>query len=333
MKNTTGAGSGSLESVLRKQLGELEVRPSDIMVKTLPNRSVILQAAVPRGKPAEWIVSQLAASVEGTPYTLADCVFDEKKQSYTMQFASSSKNDPPLTLVVLNSDRYSSATALMAVIVENLENAEYQTAAALLSFPEPFSVSIAPVGKKASLMAQLAGQYKKEVIIRLPLEPAATVPPEFENTTIMVHFTREKIHPIIAGALRLIPDAKGFSNLWGSRGLEDSRLMAIVLDEMKKQHGYFIEAPAAKNSVAASAAASAGLPYAEMAGQLEKTAPAELIAEIKRWAAVAQVKGTIAVRAKAGRQLADALKTSLPFLRQNGIRLVYVSEIVKRAGD
>jgi polysaccharide deacetylase 2 family uncharacterized protein YibQ len=70
-----------------------------------------------------------------------------------------------------------------------------------------------------------------------------------------------------------------------------------------------------------------------MGGALEKGAPADLLAEIKRYAAAAQLKGSIAVHGSASRQLCDALRAALPFLRQNGIRLVYVSEIVKRAGD
>ena len=334
VKNTTGTGGLSLESVLRKKLGELEVRPADITAKVLQqDHTVIIQAVVPRGKPPEWIVWQLSAAADGTPYRVSDCIFDEKKQSFTMQFVSLSKKDPQVTLVLLNSERYSSGTALMAFVVENLEDTAYQIAVSLLSFPEPLSVSIAPMGKKAALIAQLADQYKKEVIIRLPLEPTGKVPGEFENATIMVHYPREKIHSIISDAVKHLPNAKGFSNLWGSRGLEDSRLTGIVFDEIKKQRGYFIEAPATKNSVAASVAASMGLPYAEMGGRLEKSAPADLLAEIKRYAAIAQVKGAITVHGSASRQLCDALKAALPFLRQNGIRLAYVSEIVKRAGD
>jgi polysaccharide deacetylase 2 family uncharacterized protein YibQ len=70
-----------------------------------------------------------------------------------------------------------------------------------------------------------------------------------------------------------------------------------------------------------------------MGGRLEKSAPADLLAEIKRYAAVAQVKGAIAVHVSASRQLCDALKAAQPFFKQNGIRLAYVSEIVKHAGD
>jgi polysaccharide deacetylase 2 family uncharacterized protein YibQ len=330
-KNTTGSGGFSLESVLRRKLGELEVRPADISVK--PGPQMVIQAAIPRGKPLEGIIWQLSSAADGSQYRVSDCVFDEKKLSCTLQFASLSKKDPPVTLVVSGSERYFSGTAVMALVIENLEDTAYQTAVSLLSIPEPFTVSITPVSKKADIIAQLADQHKKEVVIRLPLEPTGKVPREFEQATIMVHFSREAIHNIISAGVKHIPNAKGFSNLWGSRGLEDSRLTGIVFDEIKKQHGYFIEAPATKNSVARAVAASAPIPYAEMGGRLEKSSPADLLAEIKRYAAAAQAKGAITVRCTATKQLVEALRASLPFLKQNGIRLVYVSEIVKRAGD
>ena len=71
----------------------------------------------------------------------------------------------------------------------------------------------------------------------------------------------------------------------------------------------------------------------ELVDDIAHGPPADLLAEIKRYAAIAQTKGAITVHGSASRQLCDALRASLPFLRQNGIRLAYVSEIVKRAGD
>ena len=67
----------------------------------------------------------------------------------------------------------------MAVVVEDLEDTAYQIAVSVLSFSEPLTISLAPAGKKASLIAQLAEQYKKEVVVRLPLEPPGKVPDEF----------------------------------------------------------------------------------------------------------------------------------------------------------
>lgn len=288
-----------------------------------------MQAAIPKGKPLEWIVWQLSTAVEGTAYRVSDCTADERKPACTMVFSSASKRDPQITLALAASDRFFSGTARMGFVVENLEDTAYQVAVAMLSFPEPITVSLAPAGKKAFLIAQLAEQYKKEVIIRLPLEPVGKVPKEFEQLTIMVHYSPEAIRRIISDAVKHVPNVKGFSNLWGSRALEDSRVMTIVLDEAKKLHGYFVATKSAKNPVAGPIAARIGLPYEEIGVRLEKTAATDLLAEIKHYAAVAQAKGSLLVRCSGTRQTGEALRAALPFLKQNGIQLAFVSEILK----
>jgi polysaccharide deacetylase 2 family uncharacterized protein YibQ len=330
VKNTTGTGYSHMESSLFARLTELEARPSDITETfSAEENNLTVRASLPKGKPFEWVLLRLSVAVEGTQYRVADCSADDKKRSCTLQFSSSLKKEPRVTLLVTCSDRYFSGTAMMAVIIENLEVTTYQIAVSTLSLPEPISVSITPAGKKASLMAQLAVQYNKEVIVRLPLEPTGSMPHAFEQSTVMVHYTREAIHKIILDAVRNIPNPKGFSNLWGSRACEDSRTMAMVLDETKKQRCYFAEAPATKNSVAASMAASIGIPYGEIGARLEKTSAPDIIAEVKRYAATAQAKGSVIVRASASKQLSDALKAAIPYLKQNGIQLVFVSELVK----
>jgi polysaccharide deacetylase 2 family uncharacterized protein YibQ len=329
-KNTTTSGRSPIESALGRKLAELEVRPADIASRYSPqDHAIFMQAAIPKGKPLEWIVWQLSTAVEGTAYRVSDCTVDERKPACTIVFSSASKRDPQVTLVIAASDRFFSGTAQMAFVVENLEDTAYQVAVSVLSFTEPVTVSLAPAGRKAFLIAQLAEQYKKEVIVRLPLEPAGKIPKEFEQSTIMVHYSPEAIRRMISDAVKHIPNVKGFSNLWGSRALEDTRVMTIVLEEAKKLHGYFAEAKYAKNSVAGTVASRIGLPYQEISARLEKTAAPDLLAEIKRYAAAAQAKGSLVVRCWGTRQTADALRAALPFLRQNGIQLAFVSDILK----
>jgi len=334
VKNTTQPGRPSIESTITRKLSDLEVRPADIAVKySQQDRSLAIQAAVPKGKPFEWVVRQLSDAVEGTSYRVSDCLVDEKKLSCTMVLSSSSKRDPQVTLVVTSAERFLSGNARMAFVVEDLEDTAYQIAVGVLSFPEPLTISLVPAGKKAPLIAQLAEQYKKEVVVRLPLEPAGKVPPELQQSTIMVHYSEQSIRAMVSAAAQRIINVKGYSNLWGSRALEDSRVMTIVFEEIKKQRGYFIETKSARNSVAGPIAQRLAVPYENVTARLDNAPTPDLVAEIKRDAAIAQLKGFLVVRCAGTRRLGDALKAALPFLRQNGVRLVFVSDIVKRAAD
>ena len=329
-KNTTQPGRLPIESAIRKRLAELEVRPGDIVAQVSPqDRSLSLKAAVPKGKPFEWIVRQLSTAAEGTPYRVSDCVVDEKKSSCAITFSSPSKRDPAVTLAVSTAEKFLTGTADMAVVVEDLEDTAYPIAVSVLSFSEPLTISLAPAGKKASLIAQLAEQYKKEVVVRLPLEPPGKVPAEFQKSVIMIHYPERTIRGLVGDAARRFPDVKGFSSLWGSRALEDTRVMTFVLEEARNRGAYFVETNPAKNSVAGAVAERLGVPYESLSLRLEKTSAPDIVAEIKRQSAAAQARGSLVLRCAGSRALADALKAALPYLRQNGIRLVRASEIVK----
>lgn len=334
VKNTTLPGRFPIESTVTDKLLSLDVRPGDIAAKySQQDRSITIQAAVPRGKPFEWVIGQLSGAVDGSTYRVSDCVADDKKSSCTIIFSPVSKRDPQATLVLTMSDRYQQGAAEIAFLVEGLEDTAYQIAVGVLSFQEPLTVALPPGGKKAPLIAQLAEQYRKEIAVRLPLEPAGKVPGDFEKTAILVQLPEPAVHAIINEACRIIPGAKGFSNLWASRCLEDSRMMTYVFEEIKKRHGYFVEALPTRNSVSSSVAQRLGVPFAGVDARIDKTLVPDIVADIKRDAATAMAKGPIVIRVTGSRHFVDALKASLPFLRQNGVRLAFVSEVVKRTQD
>jgi polysaccharide deacetylase 2 family uncharacterized protein YibQ len=330
IKNPSSAKHLPIEDALYKNLLSLECRASDIKTHSSSNvRAIVMQAMVPRGRPFEWVISALSHVAEGTSYEVSDCVVDERKPSACITFAPHAKNNPVVTLTIISSERYYSGTARMALIVENLEDTSYQIAVSLLSYPEPLTVSIIPGSKKAALIAQLADQHQKEVIIRMPFESQGSMPASVAQSAIMVHFSKDAINAMVGSAVHDIPNFTGFTNAWGSRACEDSRIMNIILANIRKQHGYFIETRTTKNSVAASVATALDCPFSEVNARIEKRTAPDIAAELRRLGAGAQANGTMAASVTASKQLADALADVRAWFRQNGIKLVFVSEIVK----
>ncbi len=333
-KNAPGEKRLSIESSLTKKLLELECRQSDIRTRyPAADHTILMQASVPRGRPFEDVVFMLSRAASGTPYTVSDCIVDEKKQSAIITFCSHSKKSPVVTLSVTASERYNSGTARMAIVVENMEDTSYQIAVSLLSYAEPLSVSIMPGSKKSEIIAQLADQHQKEVIIRLPLESQGRVPAEVAPTAIMVHYSKDEINAIMSDAVRELPNFTGFANAWGSRACEDSRAMNIVLANARKQHGYFLETRTTKNSVVAQVASALDCPFSQVNARIEKKTAPDILADLKRFGVQAQSGGSCVASVGASRQLCDALISARPWFRQNGIRLVFVSEIVKHPRD
>jgi polysaccharide deacetylase 2 family uncharacterized protein YibQ len=109
--------------------------------------------------------------------------------------------------------------------------------------------------------------------------------------------------------------------------------MNIVLADIRKQHGYFLETRTTKNSVVAKVASAIDCPFSEVNARMEKKTAPEILAELKRLGVQAQSGGTCVASVGASRQLCDALTSARPWFRQNGIRLVFVSEVVKHPRD
>ncbi len=328
-KNNTNQKGPPIITALYAALCELEVRPSDILQAKTSDSLIAITARVSRGRPLEWIVWNISRAATGTTYRLSDCLCDDKKQMLACTFESDRKKGPRIDLTVFQSEKYFSFTAKMALIGEIAADTSYQTIVAFLSLPEQVSVSLVSVKKQSALVAQLAEQYHKEVIIRLPLEPAGKIPSDFTGPVVMVHYTKEAIQAIIAEAMAKVPNFSGFNNLWGSRALEDSRIMGIVCNEIKKAHGYFIETRVTKNSVAPPLCENIGVPAKEIDAVVnDKSKQADIEKQLRNYAAAAQATGSIIVAAPINAALVEALKASVPMLKRNGVRLVPVSEIV-----
>jgi polysaccharide deacetylase 2 family uncharacterized protein YibQ len=109
--------------------------------------------------------------------------------------------------------------------------------------------------------------------------------------------------------------------------------MNIVLANARKQHGYFLETRTTKNSVVAQVASALDCPFSQVNARIEKKTAPDILADLKRFGVQAQSGGSCVASVSAGRQLCDALISARPWFRQNGIRLVFVSEIVKHPRD
>jgi polysaccharide deacetylase 2 family uncharacterized protein YibQ len=334
--NSRQKASGFLDALYAK-LAELQTRPADI---TYPGKTpeppgikdtvVCISARMPMGRPIEWTAWDIAKAAEGTSYSLSDCLFDEKKRLSTFVFSSSDKKAPRVRLCVSRSERYMSGTGSLALVGEIAGDTTYKTIVDFLSLPAQLSISLVPGKQQSALVAQLAGHYRKEVVIRLPLEPASKIPSDFPAPVIMVHYSKDLVRSMLSQAMKTIPNYSGFSNLWGSRALEDSRIMTIILDEIKKERGYFIEIMSTKNSLAGSLAENSEVPYREMAAMIGRDLKqADIEKQLRAYAATAQTNGVALVSCEISGPFIGAVRALLPWFKQNGISLVFPSKIVK----
>ncbi|MCL2690247.1 MAG: divergent polysaccharide deacetylase family protein, partial [Chitinispirillia bacterium] len=323
--------AGKLQANLTQKFAELEMRESDYSIKFVSKDSTVeISAALPRGRPIEWLMWELAASANGTPYSVEDGVCASASNCAVI-FKSADPKFPKVNLKIRRSGRSFSNTARMAVIIEDFGFEATQTITEYLSFPHPLTVSLVAAQKRAPWTAQIANEYKKEVIMLLPMEPL----PQSElakhrQAMIMVHHPEERIRGAISQAASSIPELKGVSNFFGSRVMDDSRAMDIILSEVGRRRGYFVYTENARNSIIPALASKHKVPSAPIQGSIEASDSPERIREkLRRFTMAAEKTGRIIIKAPPNAAFIAVLKEELQTMSENGIKLVYVSELVK----
>ncbi|MBD3344753.1 MAG: hypothetical protein GF401_06790 [Chitinivibrionales bacterium] len=330
-KNNAYKKIHSFPACLLDTLHSLEADTSGLVSHIARRDSTVnLQIEVPKGLPLPWIVWSLGQCADNTSYEVADCIHYPEKGTCRLSFSSSKKNNPNITLTIGRSSLFYSATGKMAILLEDFGFEANQTTIDFLSFSKPLTVSLVPIQKKSSWTAQIADEYKKEIIIALPMESQYHSMPNYRDAAIMIHYSENKIIQIINDAMRLIPNFSGFSNLYGSRLLLDTRVTSIILQKIHKHHGYFIDMKTTEHSVVPQIAHSIGLPHQKIDGSIDTDKSVDsIIEQLRHYILVARKNGSCLVTGKATQDFITALTKTMPVFEYNGIKLVYVSELVK----
>lgn len=319
-----------LQSILTTTLLSFETKPDDISLsKSHHDSTITLRAQIPKGKPIETIVWQLSTACKQSGYIISDCTFLKKQDGCKMIFANNLDKGKTLVLNVTRGFNFYSKTAKIAIILHDFNYSADQTINDFLNFPEPLSVALYAQNDKSGWISKIADEYKKEILIQIPLESEQPVPKYIKPYIIMVHLNEKEIRARIGEYIRIVPNFTGFINTFGSRALCDSRLLKIVLSEINKHHGYFIESPTAQHSAVTLAAKTEQIPSGIMQISIDTSKSEQsIVASFAHAAQIASEKGSIIIGIPLTKEAYSALLTSLPLFKHNGIELVLASEIV-----
>ncbi len=323
-----------IEKYLLDRFGQLEIPRSEVsIIHALEDSTIKICTAVPRGKPIEWIIWFICSDIEATGYRVDDCFCKEEPILCTIRMESTRKNYPKIKIEIRQAKHFFSTAAKMAVVISDFGSSANAASADYLSFPEPLTFSILSNTKMSGLTAQIAKEYRKEIVILFPMEPLSPKYRQYSKDALFIHYPAEKIRTILNSAIESIPYFAGFSNLCGNLVVNDSRVMEIILTELKKKEGYFLLNPILHHeSVAASLLREMNVPFRTVEISLDSTASSDSSAvdSLCHAAMIALKTGSVVFQARATPFFLNILKQQLAFLNRNGIRLVYLSEIMPK---
>lgn len=195
----------------------------------------------------------------------------------------------------------------------------------------PITASILPESTYAYDEARQIYQYGLESMIHIPMQPKNSGSSSYRNMTVIrLHSDVETMKQIILKARKVIPHARGVNNHEGSLITSQKNVITKFLKIIKKEKLFFVDSRTTSETVA----------Y-DVARELKiQTAFRDIFLDSEKTYShsMSQIQKLISVSLKNGKAIAighpfqttlQAIKDSLKSIRNHGIKIVFVSQILE----
>ena len=219
----------------------------------------------------------------------------------------------------------------LAIIVDDLGH-DRAAADSLLALPFPITISVLPNLPLSSEVAEDAYHRGDQILLHLPMESeregSEGAPPE--PSELRIGMTPSQVASAVDAMLETVPHAAGVNNHQGSRATADLTLMQALMPLLRQRHLFFIDSRTTALTVAYDAAETSGVRAASRKVFLDDTAtPDAVLAQLDLAARDAMRDGSAIAIGHPHPATIGALSEGVPRLEARGIRLVFVSELVR----
>ena len=236
--------------------------------------------------------------------------------------------DSALSKAPANHNGMATPSARMAIVIDDM-GWDLSIAQALLDLDIPLSFALMPQAPYKMQIAAEAQRHGYDILLHLPMEPHDYPQVNPGKDALLSQMSPHELSVHLDTALRMIPTAIGVNNHMGSRLTEDEQAMHVVMRDLKQHNLFFLDSRTSSASQAYRIAREVGLKAAERNVFLDHDMRPERIAQqLQRLAALAQTRGHAIGIGHPYPATLHALKQALPALRQAGITLVPVSQLV-----
>ncbi|MDW3229438.1 MAG: divergent polysaccharide deacetylase family protein [Acidobacteriota bacterium] len=202
----------------------------------------------------------------------------------------------------------------------------------LVALNLPLTVAIIPEAPLAQETAELAAKNGLEVIIHLPLEAFnMQISSAGADGLITTSMSVKEVRYILERDLSLLPQAKGLNNHMGSKATADEALMEIIMTFLKDKNLYFLDSRTSPKTVAYDLAIKKKVPAASRQVFLDADEDRNKVEDrMNELFNLARKNGQAIGIGHPYPETLKVLKTYLPKAKEYGLKVVPVSELVKR---
>jgi len=215
----------------------------------------------------------------------------------------------------------------LAIILDDF-GSDRAAAESVFAMPYPLTISVLPNHEHSKEIADEALRRGYQVMLHLPMQSIANESPEKEE--LRPGMSGAQVQAMLGEMVESVPNAVGVNNHQGSQATSDPTLMNELMPALRNSNLFYVDSRTTAATVAYDTAQRDGVPTAfrnvpflddvQDAGAIRKQLQLALRGAKEKKAAVAIGHPHAATLV--------ALRDFLPTVRANGVRLVFVSELV-----
>lgn len=215
----------------------------------------------------------------------------------------------------------------LAIILDDL-GSDHAAAEAIFALPYPLTISVLPNHEHSADIAQEAKSRGYQVMLHLPMQSVANETPETQE--LRPGMPAAEISTTVEQFLETVPGAVGVNNHQGSQATADSQLMEELMPVLGEHHLFYVDSRTTSATVAYDTAQNFGVRSAYRNVPFLDDVP-EVNAVRKQLELAlrgAKEKGEAIAIGHPHPATLKALREVLPQAQAQGVRLVFVSELV-----
>jgi uncharacterized protein len=195
----------------------------------------------------------------------------------------------------------------------------------------PITFAVLPFCSHSLEAAKTLHKQGKEIILHLPMEPRNYRENRPGKGVLLVNMKDHELRAQLDADINAVPYIKGVNNHMGSRFMEDSEKVALVLKKIKQKGLFFIDSRTTPNSKGEYEAQRIGIPYATRSLFIDNDANySETLNILMRLSEKSRQKDVqpLVIIGHPHSSTLEALKKALPMLKEKGVEVVSISDII-----
>jgi len=221
----------------------------------------------------------------------------------------------------------SAGQARLAILMDDL-GSDRSAAEAIFALHLPVTISVLPFHPQSPEIARAARQHGCEVMLHLPMQSLAGESPEQQE--LRPGLSPDEVRSTVEKMLHAVPEADGVNNHQGSQATADATLMNELMRVLKDEDVFYVDSRTTAATVAFDAAKSQGVRTAfRNVPFLDDVQNKDAVKRQLRLAIQgAKQKGEAIAIGHPHTETLAALREMLPQAKNEGVQLVFVSELV-----